>query len=144
MKSEHDDLANAIEKGDAATVQRVLQGRPDLVNSPDWVPPPLHCAVLWDQPEIATLLLDHGANIEMLDPDQQTTPLRYAVVFCKPRLIPLLIDRGANAGPIQPGGTTALELAIEGSEGAFEEYEDLPRRDSYLEIVELLHRQQKS
>ena len=60
--SKHDDLATAIETGDAENVQRILAEHPELVNSPEWTPPPLHCAVLWNQPRIAEILLDNGAE----------------------------------------------------------------------------------
>ncbi len=136
--NENDELANAIEHGDGGTVQSILSQHPELVNSPHWTPPPLHCAVLWDQPGIAEILLDHGANIEMKDPDQHSTPLRYAIVFGRDELIPLLLSRGANAGPITEGGKTALQLAIDAAAGEFDEYDDLPSREEYSGIVELL------
>jgi ankyrin repeat protein len=136
--SEHDDLANAIESGDGPSVERILKQHPELVNSPDWVPPPLHCAVLWNQPKIASILLDCGADIELPDPDRQTTPLRYAIVFCKKDLIPLLLSRGANAGPIIENGTSALQLAVDAANGEFEEFDDMPSRTDYVEIVALL------
>lgn len=131
-------LSDAIEQGNTGAVLRLLDERPEIVNSPDWTPPPLHCAVLWDQPQIAELLLDLGADIEMLDPDRQTTALRYAIVYGRTNLIPLLLSRGANAGAIKDGGTTALELALEASEGAFAEFDDLPSRNEYAEVVTTL------
>lgn len=133
------ELSDAIEKGDAEAVGRLLDDQPGIVNSRDWTPPPLHCAVLWNQPQIAELLLDRGANIDMLDPDRQTTALRYAVVYAKANLIPVLLSRGANAGAITDGGTTALELAREASEGAYEEFDDLPSRDEYAEVITALN-----
>lgn len=108
------------------------------MNHPDWTPPPLHCAVLWNQPEIAEILLDRGANIEMRDPDRSTTPLRYAIIYCKKQLIPLLLARGANAGPIIENGTTALQLAQNAAAGEFKEFDDLPSISEYAEVVELL------
>lgn len=137
-KSDHKAFSDAIESGDARTVESLIQRHPDLVNHPDWTPPPLHCAVLWNQPDIAELLLDNGANLEMRDPDRQTTPLRYAIMYCKTGLIPLLIARGAIAGPITKKGTSALQLAMDGANGAFEEYDDLPSRDEYRYVADVL------
>ena len=137
-QAEHDALAQAIKSGDDAVVEVLIQRFPTLVNAVEWTPPPLHCAVLWDQPEIAAMLLDAGAELEMLDPDRRTTPLRYAVMHAKSDLVSLLLSRGAEARPIVPGGLSALQLAREAAAGAFEEYEDLPRRDAYHAVVRLL------
>ena len=137
--SKHDDLATAIETGHAAKVEQLLREHPDLVNSPDWTPPPLHCAVLWNQPKVAEILLDNGADIEIRDPDRNTTPLRYAIVYCQKEMIPLLLSRGADAGVLAENGTTALQLAIDAAGGAFEEYDELPSRTDYSEVVDLLN-----
>ena len=137
--SHHDDLANAIETGHEEAVRRLLAEHPDLASSLEWTPPPLHCAVLWNQPRIAEILLEHGADIEQRDPDRQTTPLRYAVLYARPDLIWLLIARGADTGVITDGGMSALELAEAAAAGEFEQYEDLPSRDEYAEIVEILN-----
>ena len=90
--STHDDLSDAIEAGDGPTVEELLRKHPELVNSPDWTPPPLHCAVLWNQPKVAEILLNNGADIETRDPDRSTTPLRYAVVYCKKEMIQQLLS----------------------------------------------------
>ncbi len=132
------EFAEAIEAGDVTSVKRLLKLQPGLANAPGWTPPPLHCAVLWDHPEVLEILLDNGADIETLDPDRQTTPLRYAVVYCKDNLIPVLLARGANSGRIKQDGTTLFELATEGAEGCFDGYDDLPTKDDYRRIVTLL------
>lgn len=137
-KADHTAFSDAIEAGDLHTVETLVQQHPELVNHPDWTPPPIHCAVLWTQPKVAELLLDHGADIEMRDPDRQTTPLRYAIMFCKTELIPLFLSRGASAGPIVEGGMSALALAQDAANGAYEEYDDLPSRDEYGKVVTLL------
>lgn len=118
----------------------MIRQHPELVNHPNWKPPPLHCAILWDQPRVAELLLKHGADIELLDPDRQTTPLRYAIMYCKAKLIPLLLSHGANTGPIIDEGASALELAIDAANGKFEQYDDSPRPADYGVIVELLRK----
>ncbi len=136
----HDDLADAIEAGDVAKVRQLVVEHPELVNSPDWTPPPLHCAVLWNQPQVAEVLLDNGANIEIRDPDRDTTPIEYAVVYCKKDLIPLLLSRGAKTDFSDEGGRTVLQLALDAADGAFEEYDDLPSPAEYNEVVDLLKR----
>ena len=137
-KSHHAAFADAIEKGDADAVVAIIRQFPELVNHADWTPPPIHCAVLWDQSNIAEILLANGADIELLDPDRHTTPLRYAIMYAKSDLVTLLTFRGANSGPIVEDGTTALQLAHEAASGAFEGFDDLPPRASYQEVVEVL------
>lgn len=137
-KAIHTAFSDAIETGEVEAVKAMIQQYPELVDHPDWTPPPLHCAVLWDQPCIAEVLLNSGADIESKDPDRSTTPLRYAIVYCKTQMVLLLLSRGAIAGPIVEHGTTALQLAKDAAGGEFEGYEDMPPRENYVEIVELL------
>lgn len=137
-KTDHTAFSDAIQAGDVHAVESLIRQNPELVNHPDWTPPPLHCAVLWSQPKVAEFLLDNGADIEMRDPDRQTTPLRYAIMYCKAELIPLLLSRGANSEAIVENGTSALQLAIDAAGGAFEEYDDLPSREQYNDVVRLL------
>jgi len=98
----------------------------------------LHCAVLWNQPKLAEILLDNGADIEIRDPDRDTTPIEYAVVYGKKDLIPVLLSRGARTDFTDEGGRTLLQLAVNAADGAFEEYDDLPRPTEYNEIVVML------
>jgi len=137
MTSEFSDksFSDAIEIGDLATIKKLIDRQPDVVNHPTWTPPPLHCAILWNQPGAAEILLDNGADIEMLDPGRQTTPLRYAIMYCKTDLIPMLLSRGANTGPIVDGGMTALQLARAAANGKYEQYEDLPAKQNYENVV---------
>ena len=134
----HTSLSDAIECGDLATVERLIRQHPILVNSLEWTPPPLHCAILWNQLSVAELLLDSGADLELADPDRQTTPLRYAIMYCKTELIPMLLSRGANAGSIVENGSTALQLAMQAASGKYEQYEDLPGRTEYKNVVTVL------
>ncbi|MEM7455216.1 MAG: ankyrin repeat domain-containing protein [Planctomycetota bacterium] len=137
-EAQHSAFSSAIENGDIAVVRRLIHECLELVDHPDWVPPPIHCAVLWNQPLVIELLLDSGADIETLDPDRQTTALRYAIMYNRPDVIPLLISRGANSGPIAAGGLSALQLALECANGAYKQYEDLPARDEYAAVLALL------
>ncbi len=134
----HRKFSDAIGCGDAAVVRALIQQHATLVNHPDWTPPPLHCCVLWNQVEIAKILLANGADLEALDPDRQTTPLRYAILFAKPEMARLFISLGARRTPITPGGMSAQELAQAAAAGEYEQYSDMPRRTEYSEILTLL------
>ncbi|GAB5405946.1 MAG: hypothetical protein Aurels2KO_41770 [Aureliella sp.] len=141
-KKVHRAFSDAIQAGDIDAVQAMVDRHPGLVNAPGWAPPPMHCAVLWDQALVAELLIAQGADLETLDPDRQTTALRYAVLYAKPQMLQLLIRAGANRGPIQPGGQSALELAQSAAQGDYERYSDMPAREEYEAIVALLESEQ--
>jgi ankyrin repeat protein len=76
-----EDLQIAIEAGDAASVKSLLVENPELANSREKTPPPLHFMVWCNLPKMVELLLDHGADIESRDQDNDTTPVRYAIVY---------------------------------------------------------------
>ena len=90
-QAHHTSLSDAIETGDYHTASSLIQQHPDIVDHPNWTPPPIHCAIYWNQPRIAELLLDNNADIELFDHDRQTTPLRYATMSGKTDVIPLLL-----------------------------------------------------
>jgi uncharacterized protein len=78
----------------------------------------LHYAVLYDKPDLVTLLLDHKANvnaqIDARGPETGATPLLYAVVQNKLPLIKLLVARGADIRSTYRSGRTALHIAANG------------------------------
>ena len=138
MTSQNSDaFASAIASGDTLTVESLIKSNPELINHPEWTPPPLHCAILWNQPEILRILLENNADIEMLDPGRKTTPLRYAIMYCKTNLIPILLEAGANAGSIN--GKTAMELAVHAANGAYSQFDDLPRPAEYKTVIDVLN-----
>ena len=139
MKSprEHSEFAEAIESGDVLKVKSLIRSSPNLVNHPAWIPPPLHCAVLWDQTEIVKILLESGADLEMLDSDRKTTPLRYAILYCKVNIIPVLLFAGANSGSLN--GMTSLQLAVYAAAGGYDEFDDLPRARDYQKVIRVLN-----
>ncbi|MDB4372934.1 ankyrin repeat domain-containing protein [Mariniblastus sp.] len=134
----HAVFAEAIESGDVLKVKSLIQSNPKLMDHPDWTPPPLHCAILWDQPKIVEVMLESGADLEMLDPDRRTTPLRYAILYCKIDLIPILLLAGANYGAIN--GMTSHQLAVHAAAGGYEEFDDLTRADEYQEVIHVLNK----
>ncbi|XP_045215823.2 putative ankyrin repeat protein RF_0381 [Mercenaria mercenaria] len=75
----------------------------------------LHLASLHSTCEALRLLLEHGANINILD-EQQRTPLHFAVVACRISVIKFLILKGANIDVQSSSGRTPLlESVINGS-----------------------------
>ena len=55
-----------------------------------------------------------------------------------PQMIRLLVARGADLGLWEGKDLTALQVALKGASGGFEEFEELPSRQEYSEVAELL------
>jgi ankyrin repeat protein len=74
-------------------LSELIDADPDVVNArgPDGMSP-LHLAAT---PEIAALLLDRGADIDMRDLDHESTPAQYATPY-RPEVCRLLLKRGAE------------------------------------------------
>ena len=126
-----DSLYRAIEADDVDQIEQLLTIRPDLVNSAEQTPPPIHWAIHQDKREAVKALLDHGADLALRGRDRDATPLDYAVVYARNELIPALISRGADLDD-------GMRVALKGASGGFEEYAELPGRQQYEGIVELL------
>ncbi len=125
------ELYKAIEANDADGIERVLAMRPDLVNSAEEAPPPTHWAIFRNKRAALEALLDHGADLGLRDRDRDATPLDYAVVYARREMIPALIARGASL-------ECGMQVALKGASGGFEKYAELPDREQYEGIVELL------
>lgn len=126
-----DDLYGAIEADDRVRIEQLLTARPGLVNIPERTPPPIHWAIYRDKRAAVRALLDHGADLALRDRDRDATPLDYAVVYARKELIPALVSRGASLDE-------GMRVALKGASGGFEEYPELPGRQQYEGVVELL------
>ena len=107
-------LSASTELGNIAVVRALLDlGAPiDQGEENDQSPTPLDRAVLGNNVEIASLLIQRGANVNHVD-GLGMTPLLYAasVDFGDSAMIELLLKSGANAKARTGDGLTALDLA---------------------------------
>lgn len=71
---------------------------------------PLHCAATFGHTEVARLLLDNGANIN-ITADSNTTALQLAALQGHVPMVQLLVKRGANVNSQNTDGMTALIAA---------------------------------
>ena len=124
-------LYEAIDDNAVDRAAALLSGDRGLANSTEETPPPIHWAIYKDNCAMVALLLDHGADIERKDQDRDATPLDYAIVYGRKDIVRLLVHRGADV-------EGRLDLARRGASGAFEAYADLPSRDVYQEMLEVL------
>ena len=125
------DLYAAIEAEDTATIRKLVSGRPDIVNSKEETPPPIHWAIYLNKRNAVERLLEHGADMELKDQDRGATPLDYAVVYARADIVRLLVSHGADP-------EAGVPVAAKGASGGFEEFDELPARKTYQEIAALL------
>jgi ankyrin repeat protein len=103
-------LLNAVKKGDAATVRRLIQqGSSANVAEADGSTA-LHWAVEGDDPEMIRLLLAAGANAKSVN-RYGMTPLHLAAVNGNAAVIGDLLKAGGDANAVLPEGETVLMTA---------------------------------
>ncbi|XP_066154160.1 transient receptor potential channel pyrexia-like [Euwallacea fornicatus] len=77
---------------------------------------PLHCAAFGDNPEVATLLLERGANVDSLTNDVHCNiegVLHCAVRANSSSCLKLFCHKGANVNQLDSSGRTPIHLAAE-------------------------------
>lgn len=106
------EIHDSVEAGDLAAVQALLEANAVDVNAANHGDrfTPLHLAILTDRPEIAALLVVHGADIEALDVKQRT-PLELAVRVGDTESAKLLVNAGADVHKKNREGMTPLHVA---------------------------------
>ena len=105
------EFLDAVKRGDAESVTRLLHAQPELIGFGDeYAKTGLHWAAETDQLETARVLLDEGADIEATT-TWGATPLDWAATMGSTRVAGLLLERGAS------GFTIIVAAAL----GKFEE-----------------------
>jgi ankyrin repeat protein len=76
---------------------------------------PLHFAVLGEEEEIVSLLIENGADIEIRRTYAGKTSLHLAVKYDLRNIASLLLAKGGEVNVVDYGGDTPLHCAVEGS-----------------------------
>ena len=119
----------AVQDGNTDEVQRLIAANAPLDSFDDVGNTPLHYAVEHERIDIATLLLDAGADVNARDePNIGNTPLASVAGRCSPAVAEFLINRGAD--PTIPGWMqlTALDRAAQRKRPEGRQVFDLLRR----------------
>lgn len=91
-----DEFLDAVKRGDAQTVAEFLRAEPELIRFADeYAKTGLHWAAETDQLETARVLLDAGADFEVVT-TWGATPLDWAATMGSASVAELLLDRGAS------------------------------------------------
>jgi len=101
----------AIAKGDLLMVEALIHSNPNIVNiggRPEM--PPLLSAILRKKIDIARLLIEKGAKVNVTDSSLRTA-VHLAVDRNLPELIPLLKEHGAKLNELDSVGWTPLHWA---------------------------------
>lgn len=107
----------AARKGRDKIVRTLLQHNADCnLRDGDGLTPLLH-AVIGGYPETVTLLLSHGARIELVD-DQSRTALHWAAAQKQGAALRSLLENSGDKSPIidkyDDSGMTPLHIAVDG------------------------------
>lgn len=106
------DMIKAAKNGDAAKVRTLLDTDLTLINALDTDgSTPLHCAAWKGHEEVATALLDAGADVNAHNQNTHwgTTPLHAAAHANNTAIVRLLLARGADKEAEDSSGKTPLD-----------------------------------
>ena len=104
------DVADAVMKGDKASLTRLLQQKADVNAAQIDGATALHWAVYRNDLEVANLLIRAGAKVNVMT-REGITPLYMASLYGNPTMISRLLEAGADAKQRGPNGETTLMLA---------------------------------
>jgi hypothetical protein len=83
---------------------------------------PLHVAAEFDQAFAAKVLLDHGADVSLLDLENDAIALGWAAFFGRPGVVKVLLDAGSDPSQRNRNGLTPLGCALGGTQGRWKRF----------------------
>jgi ankyrin repeat protein len=114
-------LHDAVKGGDLPALATLLAVDPKLSNARSETDPrgtyPLHVAAEFGQAEAAKLLLEHGADVSLLDSENNAIALSWAAFFGRPAVTKVLIEAGSAREQRNKHGLTPLDCASGGAQG---------------------------
>lgn len=106
------DLHTAVLKNDIKAVKQHIAAKSDLnIKEAMGGSTPLISASLFGKTEIAKLLINAGANLNIQNNDG-STPLITAAFFCRPEIVKMLLAKKANKTIKNNYGQTAYETLL--------------------------------
>jgi len=104
------EVADAAQRGDRATVQKLIQAKGNVNATQVDGSTALQWAVYREDPEMVDLLIRAGADVKAAN-RQGATPLMMASIYGHPGIIDRLLKAGADAKSLGPNGETMVMFA---------------------------------
>jgi ankyrin repeat protein len=137
------DLHAAVRQGNLGVLRSLLKEHSDLANARSETDArgsfPLHVAAENGQAAAARLLLEHGADVSLLDLENDANALCWAAFFGRPELTKVLLDAGSDTQRPNKHGLTPLDCALGGAQGQWQRFSNASLED-WRRCVELLQR----
>lgn len=131
--SEVTALHAAVKRGDLAAIRDLLGRTPALANARSETDArgtyPLHVAAEFGQAAAARLLLDHGADVALLDLENDSIALCWAAFFGRPEVANVLLAAGSEPSQRNKHGLTPLGCAVGGSKGQWQKFSNATLED---------------
>ena len=114
LSKDEKEFASYIVNGNKEKVLDLLNNKKANVNL-DIVDgaTPLILSIIYEQDEIAKLLIEKGANLNKKEKESGATPLILSIIYEQDEIAKLLIEKGANVNIKDNSGFTALIYAIQ-------------------------------
>jgi len=120
------ELHEACRTGDIEAARKLLAADGSLANAVSETDMrgtyPLHVTAEFNQPEVAKLLLEYGANVTLLDSENAAIALGWAAFFGRPDVVAVLLDAGSEPSQRNKHGLTALGCAVGGTQGRWKQF----------------------
>jgi ankyrin repeat protein len=120
------ELHAAVKRGDLAAIRTWLQKNPVLVNARSETDArgtyALHVAAEAGQAAAAQLLLEHGADVNLLDLENDSIALCWAAFFGRPPVTEILLKAGSQPSQRNKHGLTPLGCALGGTRGQWQRF----------------------
>ena len=120
------ELHEAVRRGDLPAIQALLGEDRALANAQSETDArgtyPLHVAAEFNQPAAARLLIEHGADLSLLDRENDSIALCWAAFFGRPEVARALIEAGSDLNQRNKHGLTPLGCAVGGTQGRWRQF----------------------
>jgi ankyrin repeat protein len=122
------DVHDAVKAGDLERLGTLLSRDPLLANARSETDArgtyPLHVAAEFGQAAAARALLDHGADVALLDLENDAIALCWAAFFGRPGVVAVLLEAGSAPSQRNRHGLTPLGCAVGGAQGQWRQFSD--------------------
>ncbi len=120
------NLHEAVKRGDLAAMKASLGADRTLSNARSETDArgtyPLHVAAEFGQAGAAQMLLDHGADVSLLDTENDAIALGWAAFFGRPAVVRALLSVRSEPSQRNKHGLTPLGCAIGGTQGRWKQF----------------------